>query len=137
MQVTLLRPLNRGQKRRLSDFRSFCSNPTCARHSRPRIHRNKKYYFFSFVKYSKAIIYIKNAFFSLFTMKLNLFWVSINHIQWVKSPKIFTNRNGQAGGVTPPQSGQPDRFFPVFFDAFPNRCYCSPSHSITSKINFI
>ena len=35
--------------------------------------------------------------------------------KWVK---IFTNRSGQAGGeVTPPppQSGQPDRFFPVFF----------------------
>ena len=38
----------------------------------------------------------------------------MNHIQWVKSLKIFTNRSGQAGG------GQPDRFFPVFFYAFPN-----------------
>ena len=34
-----------------------------------------------------------------------------------KSPKIFTNRNGQAGGggPPPPPSGKPDRFFPVFF----------------------
>ena len=37
-----------------------------------------------------------------------------------KSPKIFTNRSGQAGGVTPPPpSGQPDRFSQFFFDDFP------------------
>ena len=44
-----------------------------------------------------------------------------------KSPKIFTNRSGQAGGgggpppppPPPPPSSQPDRFFPVFFDDFP------------------
>ena len=39
----------------------------------------------------------------------------MNHIQWVKSPKIFINRSGQAGGGDPPsQSGQPDRFFTFF-----------------------
>ena len=37
-----------------------------------------------------------------------------------KNPKFFTNISGQAGGVTPhPPSGQPDRFFPVFFYDFP------------------
>ena len=39
-------------------------------------------------------MYIKNAFFSY---EVNLFWESMNHIQWEKSPKIFKNRSGQAG----------------------------------------
>ena len=38
------------------------------------------------------------AFFSPSTNKKNVFWVSKNHIQWGKSPKIFTNAYGQAGG---------------------------------------
>ena len=33
--------------------------------------------------------HIKNGFFSLFTMKKNLFWISRNHSQWKKSPKSF------------------------------------------------
>ena len=46
-----------------------------------------------------------------------MFWVSRNYFEWEKSPKIFTNRSGQAEGVTPPPppSGQPDRFFTFFF----------------------
>ena len=67
----------------------------------------------------KAIKIHQNAFFSHFTKKSNLFWVSGNRIQWERSPKIFTNRSGQAGGggipPIPPPSGQPDRFFPGFF----------------------
>ena len=41
-----------------------------------------------------------------FTMKLNLFWISRNHFQLEKSPKIFTNSFGQAGGEWPPPHPQ-------------------------------
>ena len=36
--------------------------------------------------------HIKNEFFSLFTMKKNLFWISRNHIQWKKSCKSVFNK---------------------------------------------
>ena len=50
-----------------------------------------------------------------------MFWVSRNHIQWVLSPKIFTNAKVRpGGGLTPPPYGQPDRKISVvFFDGFP------------------
>ena len=71
----------------------------------------------------------------------------MNHIQWGKRPNIFTNSFGQAGGGwPPPQSGQPDRFFTVFF--FWPLPYATPSlfrfsldpapvFRQSSKINFI
>ena len=47
----------------------------------------------------------------------------MNRFQWVKSPKIFTNRSGQAGGGGAPPP-PPPRFFPVFFfDDFPYHYY--------------
>ena len=42
----------------------------------------------------------------------------MNHIQWVKSPKIFTNRSGQAGGG--PKAVSLTAFSQYVFDPFPN-----------------
>ena len=60
----------------------------------------------------------KKAFFSPFTMTKNPFWVSRNHFQWEKRPKIFTNAYGQAGGVTP-HSVRLTENRTFFFDDFP------------------
>ena len=43
----------------------------------------------------------------------------MNHIQWVKSPKIFTNRSSQAEGGGPPPQAVSLTAFPSFFYDFP------------------
>ena len=51
-----------------------------------------------------------------------IFGVILSFYNGQKWVKIFTNRSGQAEGgwpPLPPQSGQPDRFFPVFFWTLP------------------
>ena len=39
-------------------------------------------------------------------------------MQWVLSPKIFTNAYGQAGGGAPPPYGQPDRKITCFLTSY-------------------
>ena len=45
----------------------------------------------------------------------------MNHIQWVKSPKIFTNRSGQAGGG--PKAVSLTAFSQVFFLTLPSEAW--------------